>query len=190
MGHTGEVNACVLSSDGNRLYSGSYDKSILVWDITTGQQLARLQSHTDGVTSLAWSGSLLVSGSLDTTVKLWDTGNRQLLHTLRGHSDHVFGVAVSSDGSQRIISAGGGDYYDHAAGDCKLRVWDAASGAQLAVLQGHTDAVRFISVSSDGRFAASAGQNGIICLWDLTSLTLCARLEPRIEYSVNSVLFV
>ena len=41
-----------------------------------------------------------------------------------------------------------------------MRMWDAASGAQLAVLQGHSDAVSCITVSSDGRFAATASYDG------------------------------
>ena len=188
-GHTDDVIACLVSSDGSRLYSGSTADSICVWDMTTGQQLASLHSHIDGVTSLALSGSLLVSGSFDKTVKLWDTGSMQLLHTLLGHSETVESVAVSSvssDGSLRILSGGG---YDGSAKDCSVRVWDAASGAQVAVLQGHSNTVGCITVMSDGRLAASASDDRTICVWDLASLSLRARLEGH-EYSVFSVLFL
>ena len=183
---TGYVNACVVSSDGSRLYSGSKDSLVRVWDMNTGQQLDSMQSHTDGVSSLALSGSLLVSGSYDKTVKLWDTESMQLLHTLRGHSQPVQSVAVSSDGSQRVFSGGG---YKNGAKDCSIRVWDAASGSQLAVLKGHSDTVWYITVSSDGRLAASASCDETICVWDLATLSLCARLEGH-SSSVFSVLFV
>ena len=182
--HTREVLACVVASDGSRLYSGSFDMIIRVWDMTTGQQVASLQSHTGLVSGLALSGSLLVSGSFDNTVKLWDTGSLRLLHTLRGHSDWIYTVAVSSDGSQRVLSGGGVT----GSKDYSVRVWDAASGAQLAVLQGHSDAVRCIRVSSNGRLAASASNDGIICVWNLVSLSLCAKLEGRA--SPMPVLFV
>jgi WD40 repeat protein len=193
-GHTSTVTSCVVSCNGSRLYSGSDDKSIRVWDMTTGQQLASMQSHDSGVTSLALSSSLLVSGSRDTTVKLWDTGSMQLLHTLRGHSDIVLSVAVSSDGMQRVLSGGGSTFkhmYDDigCTTDYSVRVCDAASGATLAVLQKHWTAITCISVSSDGRFAASAeaGCHGAICVWDLASLSLCARLDkPKVIF----VLFV
>ncbi len=68
----GNVTACVVSSDGSRLYSGGDDSTIRVWDMATGEELHILKLHTAGVTSLALSGSLLVSGSEDKTVKLWD----------------------------------------------------------------------------------------------------------------------
>ena len=183
-GHTDYVTACALSSDGGRLYSGSLDSSIREWDITTGQQLAIMQSHTDGVNSLALSGSLLVSGSYDKTVRLWRTGSVQLLHTLH-HSDQVLSVAVSSDG-KRVLSCGGSHY--PGAEDFNVRVWDAVSGALLAVLQGHSSIVWCVTVSSDGCLAASASDDKTVCVWDLTSLSHRARLEGR--NSVVSVLFV
>ena len=185
-GHTDYVTACALSSDGGRLYSGSLDSSIREWDITTGQQLAIMQSHTEGVNSLALSGSLLVSGSYDKTVRLWRTGSVQLLHTLH-HSDYVQSVAVSSDSSQRILSCGGSP--NPGAEDYSVRVWDAASGALLAVLEGHSNIVWCVTVSSDGCLAASASDDKTVCVWDLASLRRCARLEGH-DSDVESVLFV
>ena len=52
--------------------------------------------------------------------------------------------------------------------DHSVRVWDAASGALLTALQGHSNTIRFITVSSDGRLAASGSDDRTICLWDLT----------------------
>ena len=174
-----------MSSDGRKLYSGGIDNSIRVWDMTTGQQLASMESHTSGVTSLGLSCLLLVSGSNDKTVKLWDTGSMQLLHTHQ-LSDHVQSVAVSSGGSQRVLSGGG---YKKGAQDYSVRVWDAASGAQLAVLQGHSNEINGVTVSSDGRLAASASEDGTICVWDLATFSLRARLEGH-KLGLNSVLFV
>ena len=184
-GHTDFVKACVVSSDGSRLYSCSYDTSIRVWEMTSGQQLTSVLWHTLGVNSLALSGSMLVSGSYDNTVKLGDTGSMRLLHTLRGHSGCVFSVAVVYDGSQRVLSGGG---FHHGTQDYSVRVWDASSGAQLAVLQGHLNSVRCITASSNGRFAASASADKIICVWDLASLSLHARLEGH-ESCVTSLVF-
>ena len=181
-GHTDRVTACVVSSNGSRLYSS--DENIHVWDMYTGQLL--MQSDNSGVSSLALRGSLLVSGSRDRTVKMWDSESMQLLRTLSGHSDYVHCVAVSSDQSPRVLSGGGCNVVYE---DYSVRVWDAASGAQLTVLQGHSDAVACIAVSSDGRFAASASDDGTICAWDMASLSLCARLEGHAD-PVCSVLFV
>src|SRR5262249_23174410 len=55
--------------------SGGRDRAILLWDVATGAEVARLQGHTNYVFSLAFSpdGNTLASGSGDFTVRLWDT---------------------------------------------------------------------------------------------------------------------
>jgi hypothetical protein len=71
-GHTDEVYSVALSADGQTLASGSSDKTIKVWNLSTGQAVRTLTDHTDAVISVAISadGQTLVSGSSDTTVKV------------------------------------------------------------------------------------------------------------------------
>jgi len=69
------VTCVALAPD--RLYSGSADCSIRVWDWRKGQCLAELQGHSGTVTCLALDvdGETLLSGSSDCTARLWDTRN-------------------------------------------------------------------------------------------------------------------
>ena len=61
-------------ADGSRLFSGSNDNTIKVWDVATGTCLQTLQGHTDWVNSVCVSadGSRLFSGSWDNTIKVWN----------------------------------------------------------------------------------------------------------------------
>ncbi|NEQ65816.1 MAG: hypothetical protein F6K21_10000, partial [Symploca sp. SIO2D2] len=70
---TNSVNTVVFSPDGKTLVSGSKDKTINLWDVTTGELLYQQQAHTDSVLSLAISpdGQTLASGSADGTIKIW-----------------------------------------------------------------------------------------------------------------------
>lgn len=66
-----------MSPDGHYVAAGSLDKTVRVWDTTSGRLMERLESpdgHKDSVYSVAFApnGRDLVSGSLDKTIKLWE----------------------------------------------------------------------------------------------------------------------
>ena len=99
-GHAGEVNSVAVSADGRLALSASYDRTVKVWDLTSGQELRTLAGHAGGVNSVAVSadGRLALSASADRTVKVWDLTSGQELRTLAGHARAVNSVAVSADG--------------------------------------------------------------------------------------------
>jgi WD40 repeat protein len=74
-GQTEQGYTVAFHPEGNRLASAGREGAIWLWDLRTGQEVARLQGHTNYVWSLAFSpdGKSLVSGSGDKTVRLWDT---------------------------------------------------------------------------------------------------------------------
>ena len=74
LGHTGPVMSIALSPDGRYLVSGSRDKTIKLWELSSGRELRTFTGHTYVVSSVALSpdGRYLVSGSYDGTVRLWD----------------------------------------------------------------------------------------------------------------------
>ena len=67
------ATSIVFSPDGAILVSGSYDATIRLWDIGTGEQLEILEGHTYSITGVAVSpdGTTIASGSFDGTVLLW-----------------------------------------------------------------------------------------------------------------------
>jgi WD40 repeat protein len=166
---------------------------IRVWDMASGQQQATLHSHTREVTCLALSGSLLVSGSQDTTVKLWDVGSLQLLRTLQGHYASIWSVAVTPGSSQRVISAClpscGSENASNDWDDTSVRMWDATTGTQLALLNSGVagESPSFVAVSSDGSMAATVDFNSCI-VWDMT--TLYPRATVKTVRGKDVVLFL
>jgi WD40 repeat protein len=74
-GHTDDIFAAAFHPDGTRLATAGRDRAVWLWDLTRGEEVARLQGHTSYVWSLAFSpdGATLASGSGDFTVRLWDT---------------------------------------------------------------------------------------------------------------------
>jgi serine/threonine protein kinase len=74
VGHVYGISSLLVSADGKRLISGSYDATIKVWDLETGKDTLTLRGHTKGVATLALGkdGKRLISGSEDQTIKVWD----------------------------------------------------------------------------------------------------------------------
>jgi len=74
-GHTATVEGLACSPDGRRLATGSDDRTIKLWDTTTGEEVFTLRGHTSGVLCVAFSpdGQRIASGGYDRIVRVWDT---------------------------------------------------------------------------------------------------------------------
>lgn len=66
-GHSDAVRALAVAND--RLFSGSYDGTVKVWDVKTMECLQTLAGHTGPVRTLVYSGGHIFSGSYDKTVR-------------------------------------------------------------------------------------------------------------------------
>jgi WD40 repeat protein len=91
-----------FSPDGARVAVAPLFGPVSIWDVRTGDRVARLVGHTGTVNDVEFApdGSLLATGSVDATVRLWDpnTGVQRLV--LRGHDGVIWDLAFSPDGSK------------------------------------------------------------------------------------------
>jgi WD40 repeat protein/serine/threonine protein kinase len=166
-GHLAVVNSVAYSPDGQRIVTGSFDRTAKVWDAVSGRELLTLKGHGDGITSVAYSpdGQRVVTGGYDETAKVWEAATGRELLTLRGHRAYVNSVAFSTDG-QRIATG---------SGDETVKVWDTASGLELLTLKmGGMGAC--VAFSPDGQriatgswFGPTTNRHSPAKVWDATT---------------------
>uniref|UniRef100_A0A1I7ZAP6 Small ribosomal subunit protein RACK1 n=1 Tax=Steinernema glaseri TaxID=37863 RepID=A0A1I7ZAP6_9BILA len=161
IGHGHFVSDVVLSSDGQFALSGSWDKTLRLWDLNTGRTTRQFIAHTKDVLSVAFSADnrQIVSGSRDNTIKLWNT-LAQCKHTIVEdcHSDWVSSVRFAPSNNPVIVSAGW---------DKVVKVWNLSNCKLKTNHIGHTGYINNVTVSPDGSLCASGGKDGNAMLWDL-----------------------
>ncbi|MBE8965190.1 WD40 repeat domain-containing protein [Nostocales cyanobacterium LEGE 12452] len=104
MGHSHIVCSLAISADAKLLVSGSWDQTIKVWQLETGELLHTLKGHRDRVYAIALSpdGQIIASGSADKTIKLWHLQTGELLGTFTGHSNIVTALAFTASGEMLV----------------------------------------------------------------------------------------
>jgi len=115
------------SPDGRFLATGSWDKSICIWDVATGAIVHRLVGHADLLTCVAWSpdGRFLASTAKSSPMFLWDVMTGQIIKKVNERLASITSIAWSPDGAFLAAWRPHGHFLRNEQGgdDQTVRIW-------------------------------------------------------------------
>ncbi|QIF05904.1 c-type cytochrome domain-containing protein [Roseimicrobium sp. ORNL1] len=128
-GHTHHVMGIAFRADGRVLATAGGDGVVTTWDMAMGERIKKIQGWTKEVTSLQFIGatSKIVTSSGDNLVRIVNDSGSEV-RAISRLPDFMQSAASTPDGA--VIVAGGEDSV--------LRIWDGASGKELAVFSGNS----------------------------------------------------
>jgi len=163
-GHWGPVTALAFAPDGRVLASGGEDKTVRLWDIENAREIAVLHGHNDVVLAVTFSpdGELVASTALsDRGVQLWDVQKKECRAILCGAVATFTCMAFTRD-SHILVT---GD--EHGV----VRLWNVGSFKQKTMFPAHEGWVKGLAVSSTTETLVTAGNDGLVKVWDLAEVS-------------------
>jgi WD40 repeat protein len=153
-----------------------------------GPQIRQLNPESIMSAALTMDGKLLTAAR-DRSARVWDLAACQQLVSFEGHKADVWLARVSANGGRAVTTsrapAGPGEVGATSRRFSEARVWELATGKEIAAVT--VEAVGFpdLALSPDGRFLVTAGSN--IELWEVATATRIAMLpaltSDKVSYS-------
>ncbi len=163
-GHGGPIMGIATSPDG-RIATASFDNSVGVW--AEGEP-EWLEGHEAAVTSVAFNGTAIYSAADDFTLRRWPTGQ-----IVGRHKGKIAGIAASSS------------HVATASWDGTIGVWPVDGSAPI-ILGPVGSGINAVEFSPDGKTLYSAGVDGVLRVWDVSSGQEIARLVEH-GFGINEL---
>ncbi|GAA95072.1 uncharacterized protein L969DRAFT_104712 [Mixia osmundae IAM 14324] len=140
------------------LMTGSWDRTVRIWNLETEKTIGVLIGHTRGVRALQFDSAKLITGSMDHTLKIWSWRTGEVIRTLEGHRDAV----ISLHYDDKLLVSG--------SADSTIKVWDFSS-AECFTLRGHREWVNAVRIWSPTSNPATKVEDMISSTGSLASLS-------------------
>ncbi|MFQ3651198.1 MAG: WD40 repeat domain-containing protein, partial [Gemmataceae bacterium] len=159
--YAADVDLTCASASGPFVAAGTPTGHVLIWHAKESKLVGRLAAHRGAVRSVALNaaGNQLATAGQDGYVRLWTLP--LLPETKIDTGGPVTAAFLSADGKQLYT----------ASSDKTIRLLKSSGGLERQ-FSGHTAAVRDLTLLSDGKTLASAGDEGAIRLWGAKAQTL------------------
>ena len=163
------------------------DKTLRVWDVTTGYCVKTLHGHSDWVRNVApsFDGRWLLSAGSDQVGRVWDAESGEVKATFLGH-EHViecctFAPATSYTHLAKLAGlkkpppvSSSSEFVATGSRDKTVKLWDSR-GTLIKTLVGHDNWVRSLQFHPGGKYLLSVSDDKSIRCWDLSQEGKCVK---------------
>ena len=165
-GHTDHIWSVTFSPDGKRLATGSSDDTNRLWDVASGEEIAEFpldKPHTLMEIVFSPCGNL-IAGGLSGELRLW---NAETLTTLFAipHPERRAPWALAFSPCGKYVASG--TWWEEGMEKMAIRLWEVASGENIATLWGHPTDIQSLAFSPDSTLLATGSFECTTLLWDL-----------------------
>lgn len=176
--HGRAAACCRFDSGGERLFVGSEDNAIQVWNLASGEKTT-LIGHDSWVRGFVWlkSHSTLASSGYDGRVIWWSLpgsppGEVRRIQAQRGW---IRALTVSPD--ERWLATGGNDRV--------VRIWSSREGSLVAELPAHHHDVYSLAFHPRGEFLVSGDYFGVLKVWETSSWKAVREFDAHVMFASN-----
>ncbi len=156
--HQDYLTSAAVARTGTIAASGSFDKTVRLWDASAKGGIGVLTGHEAAVQAVALSpdGSLVASGGSDRSLRLWEVESRKLRVAMTGHNATIEAIAFSPQGD--LIASGDAEG--------RLRLWKT-DGTPSDSFDGRSPRIRSLAFLPEGQVLAAGGADGVVRLWNV-----------------------
>ncbi|CAG8507606.1 51_t:CDS:2 [Dentiscutata heterogama] len=154
-GHDDGIMCLQFDDIKDRLITGSYDNTIRVWNLETGEVVRTLTGHTRCVRALQFDYAKLITGSMDHTLRVWNYHTGKCITKLEGHTGGVLCLHFVD----YIVASG--------STDTTIKIWNFSTH-KCFTLNGHREWVNKVLIFQKTKLL-SCSDDHTLRIWDLAS---------------------